>query len=77
MTVLSGKPKHSLYGNLPATAPVILQRSTIIHLQELSMEMSNKDKQEIITYDNIIVDMIRVYRAKKRLGDLWPSESYY
>lgn len=54
---------------LQETSPVLLRNPTIEILRELSLDIpqKDKDKQNIVTFDDLIIDMIKVYR-KHRTG---------
>lgn len=56
---------------LEDTSTIILKNRTIEHLRELSFDMphSSQVKQGIITYDDLILTIIRFYRKKKNLWD--------
>lgn len=61
---------------LDSASPILLNNRTIEAIRELSFDMPQKDlnKDNKYTYDGLILDLIKVYRKKKGLGDLWPSD---
>ena len=52
---------------LENTSSILLKNKTICELKALTSEMSYKDNQKIVTFEDLISDMIRVYRKKKGL----------
>jgi hypothetical protein len=62
--------KSQWQDHMRQSSTILLRNSTISHLKDLSDDLRFGDNK---TYDDLIVILIKSYRKKKGLDDVWPS----